>query len=394
MLFSATILTAQGSENYGSGLKLSLNEDGSKFARFITWHQAWLTMQNDANGDLRTTPMLRRSRFLMFARITPRFLINTHFGINSLTAANMSPTGQSAQTQLFMHGAWAEYTIVPKKLYIGAGLHYWNGLSRLTSQSTLNIMTLDAPRFNWATLGLSDQFARHLGLYAKGNLGRLDYRVSINEALQTSLDDGLNLVPDQTLYQNNGGKVYAGYFSYQFWDKEGNTLPYYVGSYVGKKRVLNVGAGFNIHPEGTTTMNVDSSMTPNDVSLFAVDLFYDNPIGENGSAITAYTAFYNFNFGPNYQLGGGSDVIGTGNIIYGQLGYLTPDFSEKVKLQPYGSYSHRMMEALPNAASTLGIGANAYLDGHNCKVTVEYSNSQNAAGDRTGKVVAQAMIYL
>ncbi len=394
MLFLAYPTFSQGSDTYGKGLTLKLNDEGSKFARFITWHQAWLTVQNDANDDLRSIPMLRRSRVLMFAKISPRFLILTHFGLNSLTAANMHPTGQSSQAQLFMHDAWAEYTVVPKKLYVGAGLHYWNGISRLTNQSTLNMMTLDAPRFNWATLGLTDQFARHLGVYAKGNLGRLDYRVSINEAIQTTLDDGISLETNQTLYQNDGGKVYAGYFSYQFWDREGNTLPYYVGSYVGTKRVLNVGAGFNYHPEGTTTLQTDSSMAQNDVALLAADVFYDNPIGTKGAAITAYGAFYNFNFGPDYLLKGTSDVIGTGNIVYGQLGYLTPKFSEKVKLQPYASYSHRMLEANPNASSTLGIGANAYLDGHNCKVTVEYQNSQNPAGDRSGKAVIQAMIYL
>lgn len=36
---------------YGSGLKVSLNDDGSKYYRLITWHQAWL--QSDLGGDQR-----------------------------------------------------------------------------------------------------------------------------------------------------------------------------------------------------------------------------------------------------------------------------------------------------------------------------------------------------
>ncbi|MEM0999930.1 MAG: porin [Bacteroidota bacterium] len=394
MLLPSGWILGQGSGNYGSGLKLKLNENGSKYARFITWHQMWLTVQDDANGDLSTVPMLRRSRMLMFAQISPRFLINTHFGLNNLTAAGLHPTGQSSQSQLFMHDAWAEYTVIPKKLSIGGGLHYWNGISRLTSQSTLNMMTLDAPRFNWATLGLSDQFARHLGIYFKGQIGRLDYRLSINEAMQTTLDDNVSLENVPTVYQNDGGKVYSGYLSYQFLDKEGNTLPYYVGSYLGTKRVFNLGAGFNLHPEGTTSLQIDSSISRNNVRLLAVDAFYDHPLGENGSALTAYAVWYNYDFGPNYLLQGTSDVIGTGNIVYGSLGYLLPNFSEKIKIQPYLQYSHRRLEAQPEAASTIGIGANGFLDGHNCKVTIEYQNRRNPLGVRSGRLITQAMIYL
>jgi hypothetical protein len=53
------------------------------------------------------------------------------------------------------------------KTTVGGGLHYWNGISRLNNQSTLNLMTLDNQRQAWATLGLSDQLQRHIGVYAK-----------------------------------------------------------------------------------------------------------------------------------------------------------------------------------------------------------------------------------
>lgn len=385
---------AQGSETYGSGMKVKLSDDGSKYFRLITWHQFWVTVQENANDELDWTPMLRRSRVLTYAQLGKRFLINTHFGLNNLTASGLHPTGQSSQAQLFFHDVWAEYTVVPKHLYVGGGLHYWNGLSRLTNQSTLNIMTLDAPRFNWPTIGLSDQFARHLGIYAKGKLGKLDYRLSVNQSLTNSLDDGIALGPEQTLYQNEGGEVINAYLNYQFFDQEGNLLPYMVGSYLGTKRVLNVGAGFNYHGKGTRTMATDSAMTENNVLLLAADVFYDAPIGENGGAISAYAVYYNFDFGPNYLLQGTSNVIGTGSVVYGQAGYVIPKFSEKVKLMPYATYSHRMFEANSDPASTLGVGVNAFLDGHHCKVTLEYQNTQDPAGERTGRFILQGMIYL
>ena len=66
-----------------------------------------------------------------------------------------------------MHDAWTEYAIIPSKLHIGTGLHYWNGVSRMASASTLNFMTLDAPIHNWFNIEATDQFARQLGIYAK-----------------------------------------------------------------------------------------------------------------------------------------------------------------------------------------------------------------------------------
>ena len=58
-------------------LQVKLNEDGSKYVRFIMWHQLWLEA-NSNQKSLRYS--IRRSRFLAYAQISPRFLILTHFG--------------------------------------------------------------------------------------------------------------------------------------------------------------------------------------------------------------------------------------------------------------------------------------------------------------------------
>ena len=169
-------------------LTLNLSEDGAAYIRFIIWNQLWLRTNNLSGDDeFRVTPSIRRARILAFAQISPRFLVLSHFGMNSESAAGLDPLGEGTNVSLFFHGVWGEYKLTDNH-YAGVGLHYWSGLSRLTSQSTLNFMTLDAPIFNWAQLGLSDQFARHLGAYAKGTVGRAHYRVSLNDALSNSLD--------------------------------------------------------------------------------------------------------------------------------------------------------------------------------------------------------------
>ena len=339
---------------------------------------------------------------LMYAQINKRFLILTHFGLNSLNGDNMHPVGKNSSAALFMHDAWAEYTVVPKALNIGGGLHYWNGISRLTNQSTLNIMTLDAPRFNWPTIGTSDQFARHMGVYAKGKLGRLDYRVSVNNPLSNSIDAINGVAPatdvatyrGREMYGNTKGQyAYQGYFMYQFLDEESNFLPFAVGSYLGTKRVFNIGAGFFDHPNGSVSIDNDGDTISHNVSLLGVDVFYDTPVGQKGASFNAYAVYYNYDFGPNYRLNNSSDVVATGQIYYMQTGFTLPDFTDKGKLQPYVSGSYRDLDAFNDAATTFAVGTNFFMSGHNAKLTLEYQQSDR--GDINNRLInLQAMIYL
>ena len=157
-------------------LTLKLDDSGHKYIRFIVWHQHWTVTNNLAVDDatLQLTHLARRSRFLAYAQISPRFLVLTHFGLNNLTPNNLTSLGNNGDAaQLFLHDAWTEFKVSnDKALYIGGGLHYWKGLTRLSNQSTLNFMTMDNPRpfVHWHSLALTDQFARPQGMYAKGEL--------------------------------------------------------------------------------------------------------------------------------------------------------------------------------------------------------------------------------
>ena len=388
-------------------LTLKLTDDGAKYIRFIIWNQFWLRT-NDLSAedaDLRVNPRLRRTRVLMFSQISPRFLIMTHFGANSEFASGLHPLGESDQVSLFMHDAWGEYRLLDDKLYAGLGVHYWNGLSRLTSQSTLNMMTLDAPIFNWAQLGLSDQFARHLGGYIKGELGDFNYRVSLNDALPTSLDNfrsAGNPMPtaEQAVYRgaelspDNGNRLVAqGYFNYELFDSESTKLPYFVGTYLGKKRVLNVGAGFFHHTGGTVTgemveeddvMVLDDGAEFHDVNHFAVDVFYDAPIGANGAALNLLGAFYNYDFGPNYvkSAANPNSHIATGSVSYIQAGYLLPGEGATDRFMPYASFSYATPENFDDPATTLKLGMNYFMNGHNSKLSLEYENLNTPIADQ------------
>ena len=143
-LFISVCGMAQGSQEYGGGLKVNINEDGSKYFRLITWAQFWAQHNPDkpldANGNKQEdlTFSVRRARMLLYAQLNQNFLIVTHFGLNSLNADNMSPTGTKDNAQLFLHDAYVQYNL-GKNHALGGGLHYFNGISRLNSSSTLNM---------------------------------------------------------------------------------------------------------------------------------------------------------------------------------------------------------------------------------------------------------------
>jgi hypothetical protein len=470
MLAALTLpaMRAQGSETYGSGLKVNLNENGSRYVRFIIWNQLWTRMtQNNpgtagADGNVQDNSFdmgLRRARFLAYAQLSPRYLILTHIGINNQTFINGGTPGGGAtgnagsipvtgtvpegsttvsgsangasakKPQLFFHDFWNEFLVVKGKtsnLSVGFGLHYWNAVSRLSSASTLNFLAIDAPIFNWFNIELTDQFARQFGVYAKGKLGKLDYRFHLNKPF--SINQTASATATRAFHAPTDNLSLGGYVNWQFLDQESNLLPFFVGTYVGTKKVFNLGAGFYQHANATATKD-NNVLSYHDQTLFSVDAFLDLPLGskEKGTALTAYAAYYNMDFGPNYYrsvgimntntsfaasytgprsvdgAGNGRALLGTGDIVYAQAGLLLPKhLSKKVKIQPFGALTLKNLDYLGIGTTYYDIGSNFFLDGHHAKFTIQWSSrpvmvsgtngfEQNA---RRGELILQTHIFL
>jgi hypothetical protein len=449
-LFFSILLSAQGSLDYGGGLKFNINPEGSKYMRFIVWNQIWLrstelnpgTNIGDESVDNFQDAGLRRLRVLAYAQISPRYMILTHIGINNQTFINGGAAGTAGtggygagkKPGLFFHDAWNEYAVVlpqeskPFSLSIGAGLHYYMGLSRMTMSSTLNYLTVDAPIFNWPLIENSDQFARQMGLFAKGKYDRFEYRFSLNKPFATN-QTPVNVTSElnaRAVDNNNSAQwSKAGYVEYQFLDKESNFLPFKVGSYLGTKKMFNIGTGFYTSPSGTQT-SVNGVKKEHPINLLSGDVFLDMPVGakEKKMAITAYSVFYDYDFGPNYLRNVGimnegitqpnytgspalagpgnlQSLIGSGNIWYTQAGILLPNKNAKpkVRIQPFGAYTYKNFDALDKSSNQFDIGANFFLDGHHAKITTQYSTrpvytNPSAIDSNKGELIVQLQIYL
>lgn len=419
---------SQGYPSYETGLKVKINEDGSRYFRIITWHQVWVKYnQNNSGSTLAGKPIsesvdlsLRRSRFLLYSQLNDRFLILTHFGINNQnTFSGGVASTNGKKPQLFLHDAYVDYTVVKNYLHLGAGLHYWNGVSRMTSTSTLSFLAIDAPIMNWYNIDKTDQFARYLGIFAKGKLGKLDYRLAANDPFQANEAKLISTeVSDYNPYCRNWSV--AGYVNYQFLEQESNLLPYMVGTYIGTKKVFNIGVGFD-YLKDAMWYRTASGDTINQKQLhLGADVFLDLPLSsKRRDALTFYGAFYNFDFGKNYVRnigvlntadGGGVlrgnalPTLGTGQVYFAQAGYLLPDFQLKTRFQVYGQFSHARFNGIKRASGTLvpvnsfDAGLNVFLAGHHSKLTLNY----RARPDFTNvekityknELTLQCMIYL
>jgi hypothetical protein len=256
----------------------------------------------------------------------------------------------------------------------------------MTNTATLNFLMVDAPIYNWTTIDANDQFARTLGLYAKGTvLKRLNYRAVLTKPF--FIPSGQQTTTNVTVtLPNNGGTVTVPvgdnvatspltatqarfnianwnptdnswmpqlYANWDFLDVESATLPFMVGSYLGTRKVFNIGAGFQyqrdamryVRPRATVaaagggTRPVTATEAPNPAPTgpnklpegspanatfngdfvsapmrhWAVDAFLDVPLHHDGDAITAHSVYYNLDYGPNYVRNIGIMPVGVSN---------------------------------------------------------------------------------
>lgn len=399
-------------------LKFNLNESGSHFFQATFLNQTWLrynqsnpgtTVQGEAAGKTFDIG-LRRTRIQLFGQLNDRTFIYFQFGQNNFNF-NAQNAG-NRKVAAFFHDALGEYRVSGgNQLKLGAGLTIANGLSRFTNPSVGTLLALDAPVFAQPTVDQTDQFNRKLSVYARGQIGKFDYRAVISDPFPYSTSGSTPVLTSNASYAGSGHhKQYQAYLMYQFWEKEGHTTPYMTGTYLGKKKVLNLGGGIISQQQALWSQGADGATRFHNMLLWSVEGFLDTPLaGNRGEALTAYLGYYHYDFGPNYirtlaQMnpadsrsldpglstvsGGGNGVpmIGTGQILYGQLGYLLRQDllgQGHGALQPYVTYYHGKFDLLQDPSQVYHLGLNYLISGHKSKLSLDYQNRPYYRADQT-----------
>ncbi len=388
-------------------MRLKLNEDGSHYLKATFLNQVWLRFNDSNEGSLvmndRTLHTfdigLRRTRFQMFGQITDHVFIYFQFGQNNFNY--LSQNAGNRKFQAFFHDALGEYRFKngSEKLILGGGLTITNGLSRFSQPAISSIMTMDVPVFAQATVDQTDEFSRKLSVYARGQLGKFDYRVVLSDPFPITTNGQLLpvLSTNSTFAQEGHYKQYQGFFMWNFFDKESHITPYMTGTYLGKKKIFNLEAGF-ISQKNATETTPDGGVTKkfHTMNLLSIAAFYDAPINtEKGTALNAYVGFFDLNYGPGYlryngimntanglqpgypagSQGNAFPMFGTGQVIYSQVGYLLKkDFlgDGNGTLMPYASIMSAKYDRLKDQMNVYTIGLNWLMKGHTSKLTLDY----------------------
>jgi Phosphate-selective porin O and P len=150
----------------------------------------------------------------------------------------------------------------------------------------------------------------------------------------------------------------------------------YKGTYLGQKKVLTVGAAYQVEPE-VTYVDTDLLYGKEDYRAWTVDGFFEYPLG--GGAITASAAYEKVDMGGAYQGAnpddGATGLNGEKNGWYAKGGYLFAG----VPVQVFGRYEKWRFACINNVFDQIvdwyGVGVNYYIWGQNLKLTAEFSKT-------------------
>ncbi|MFZ4796410.1 MAG: hypothetical protein ACOYMA_02885 [Bacteroidia bacterium] len=410
-------------------LRMNLNDEGTHYLKTTITAQLWgrYTEMNPGStiGGFATSSNydigIRRMRQQIFGMVTDKVFFYSQLGINNFSSIS------DRKIPIFFHDVLAEYYVTNRSLQVGMGLTAWTGFTRFASPSVASIMGFDAPLFEQNTNDANDQFLRKLSIYAKGKIGKIDYRFIMSDPMLANKSTVVKTigVNSDFSYMPPSPQTSA-YVMYQFLDEESNLTPYMTGTYLGKKKVFNIGAGFQYQANAMWHHNnaTIKDTIQEDMFNYAVDAYYDAPIGTKGMAISAYATAMHLGYGKNYirnqgvmnpadgvvagtpsinGAGNAFPMMGTGNIVAGQLGLLLPKHilgEKNGQLQPYIMVMHGNFDRLQQGMFQYDAGLNWYISGYRSKLTLNYqnrpvfSNTDLKESDRKSMVVLQFQIAI
>lgn len=424
VLVSQPSRAIESEREYGEGLRVRLNDDGSNYVRFILLTQFWvrtseLNPGSEVNGQptqVNTDFVLRRARLLTYAQVTNDLLALFHVGVSSQSFRQLD-------SELELYDAYVDQRVIGASsftLHAGAGLHSWQGFSRAASASALTLLPLDVALVAFPTVNATDKFGRRLGVFIKGAVvDRLRYHWAVTRPFNRGADFyGVPTPGGSTLFNAEANTFSTGgYLEWQFFDLESDLLPFRQGSYHGTKRVLNLGVGYSFHPGAMVRVAPSGARQTYANHVIGADYFMELPrtFYDRGT-LTTYWSYTYQDMGPDYvrhlgianiadpgvgtSLSGGGNaapVSGTGHHIYGELGYL---FDLPIGgLQPYGVTSVSMFEAYRGPSPSFGGGLNYLVMGHHMKLTLHYQArpiwlDPSGFDSFASEVFLQAQLYL
>ena len=383
---------------------------------FHALNQVWLRYNESNPGTTvlgepqsHTTDIgLRRTRFQAYGEVAPKVFLYFQVGQNNFN--RMTNLNGNRKNTFFIHDALCEYSVLGDRLKFGGGLTIANGLSRFSQPSIATILALDVPVFAQTTVDQTDQFSRKLSVVARGQIHRWDYRFVLSDPFPVQSNGVVPpaIGPNATFALKTHRMQQQVMIGYNFFDQEPLKTPYMAGTYLGKKKVLNVSLGAIY--QGNATWYLSSGNNGLDTQYAAMksacmEVFYDAPLNrQKGSALHLYLGLFSTNYGKNYlrfngimnpadglpvaglakdagsQYGNAYPMFGTGKVAYLQQAYLLPqnflgEVSQHGQLQVYATECVTQYQRFNDQTHmNWSCGLNWLMPGNQSKLTMDLSN--------------------
>jgi len=341
------------------------------------WLQSWYQFvedgKNNGNENLHDF-MFRRFYFYLKGEVTPQLGFFAHIAGDRIGQDNLEDSpGQGLGSGIAVRDGWIYYNF-NESFKVQMGRMYPPFTRNYGTTSTKTLLTVDLPFTQGGVRGgifYASKVGRDDGVVLWGNpfAGLLQYRLGVSEGVEGAEN------PDDSLR-------FTGRVSLNLLEPE--TSWFNQGTYLGKKKILAIGGGFDRQDDLRLTGRPDQR----DNTAWTADIFFDHPVGEGALTVeAAYIDVKNVTQTLSFsRLVSGDDA----QIYYIQGGYLIPGKIGPGRIQPYFRYERLSVDEKPDTVFP-SVGVNYYLKGHDAKLTLDFSlvdqreEVKNFRGNWTGE---------
>jgi hypothetical protein len=325
------------------GVKTKLDDD--KWFEIGARIQGWYQSVDEENAHHLNDFMIRRAYLYMQGQVAPKLTFFTHIAGDRLGQEGVDTPGSGLGSGFSLRDGWIAYAPF-EELKIQAGRMYIPFTRSFGTESMFALLTLDMPFAQGGVRAKGfypSNVGRDDGVTVWGNLakGLVQYRVGVFDGQQGTQNTSKS--PRTAARISINPLESEG----QFFNK---------GNYLGSKKVLSFGAGFDRQAD----LNWGANRPTSDYSAWTADVFFDHPV--KSSAVNVEWAYAGIKNSQEY---------GDAKTWYLQGGWLMPSFTKKLRLQPYAKYESVYRNT---AADTkyAGGGINLLFKQHDVKLTFEF----------------------
>ncbi len=315
--------------------------------------QGWYQSVGEENSPHLNDFMVRRFYLYVQGQVHPDVTFFTHLAADRIGQDGTDSPGSGLGTGFSVRDAWITYSPL-EELKIQGGRMYVPFTRAYGTESTFAMLPLELPIAQGgvrAKIFYPSNIGRDDGVTVWGNIakGLVQYRVGVFDGQQGSQNAQKS--------PRTSGRISIS-------PLEPETAWFNKGNYLGTKKVLSFGLGFDRQAD----LKWSADRPEADYSAWTADAFFDHPVGSG--AVTVETAFVDME---------NSQEHGDARTFYVQGGVLLPPVTKAFRIQPYARYEGVYRDAAMDTGYAAG-GVNLLFKGHDLKLTMEFTKFMPESG--------------